>query len=191
MEHGKFEAPTSPEDQEKMELLAREVEGILFADSVSHDITRHADEEVNAELAKEEGAKMLRRFAEQDVKFVEEKFGEMFGDPESLKTLFDKFEKDFHWPVSKSRAMVGVLRHALNEIYYRARFHAPDEHDPHPKGSTRDTAERLLTIISEDYGAEAMCEVEPLVRLYVEKGSELIKESKTPSENAGEEQVDV
>jgi len=159
----------SPEDRERMEGLERQAKKVIAE-----------AEEIPQETVLEEGERILAGEAEKDIELVENALDATLGDPELVAAWFEKLKKEQGWEPSKSRAMVGVLRHALNEVYYRSRFPAPDENDPHPQGESRDTAERILTVVSDDYSVEVMREIEPLVRLYVEKGSELIRESKTP-----------
>jgi hypothetical protein len=169
MEHRDFGTPesVSPEDRERMERLAREARDVLTA----------AEAAPQEELL-QEGRKVLEEEEGKEVEFVENAFGEIFHDPKFIKELFEKFENDYGWHEGKSRAMLGTLRHALNELYYRMRTPSVDERDPHPEGQTRDTRNLLLSIIADDYGAEVMRDISPLVDIYVERGHELIKESK-------------
>lgn len=178
----------SAEDRERMEKLGREAEGILFAENVAQKIAEGAEEEAGSEIAKEHGKRILRKEANEDVEFAEVEFDSMFASRASAEEIFGKFEKELGWTESKWHAMVGVLRHALNELYYRSRFNTPDERNPHPQGETRDTKERLITIISDDYGAETMREAEPLVNLYLTKAYALIMEHKKGTAGASEEE---
>ncbi|MBT9168497.1 MAG: hypothetical protein DDT19_01842 [Syntrophomonadaceae bacterium] len=124
------------------------------------------------------GKEILSQEAGEEIDFIEREFGEIFENPQYVKEMFSTFEKKFCWHESKSRAMVGVLRHALNELYYRRSFRAADEYHPHPEDQTRDTREILFGIVAEDYGAEVMREISPLIQLYTGKAWELIQEKK-------------
>jgi hypothetical protein len=177
MEPRNFEAPESisPEDQERMEQLAREARGIL-TDA----------ETAPQEAALREGEKVLSAEAEKEIDFIENAFGEIFENPRFVKELFEKFKNHHGWEESKSRAMVGVLGHAVNELR-RTHLATPDEKNPHLEGQTRDTRNVLLSLIADDYGAEVMREVAPLVDIFVEKGSEIIAESKKEGEEGLDE----
>lgn len=190
----RFETPENPsaEDRERMEQLAHDAEGILFAGDITQKISLEAEGEVEPEHIKEQGERILRGKAKEDIEFAEVEFDALFTGRASANEIFKKFERESGWTESKWRAMVGVLRHALSELYYRTRFHAPDERNPHPGGDTRDTKERLITIISDDYGAETMREAEPLVRLYIERAHAFVKDVKRDGEgeDEGEESGD-
>jgi hypothetical protein len=168
----------SLEDKERMERLVQEAEGILFADELGRRIAEEAKEELRTEETLGKGKEILSQEAGEEIAFTEREFGNIFGNPQYVKEMFLTFEKKFSWPESKSRAMVGVLRHALNELYYRSRFRTADEFNPHPESQTRDTRELLFNIVADDYGAEVMREVSPLIELYTEKAWELIQRQK-------------
>lgn len=177
----------SAEDQERMERLVHDAEGILFAKDVTQKIANEAEEEVGPERAKEHGEHILQGEAKEDIEFAEIEFDSLFANPASTKEIFGKLEQELGWTKSKWHAMVGVLRHALNELYYRARFPAPDERNPHPEGQTRDSRSVLLSIVADDYGAEVMRDIAPLVDIYVERARELVKESKWKDEDGEED----
>ncbi|MDP3974980.1 MAG: hypothetical protein Q8P88_01690 [Candidatus Jorgensenbacteria bacterium] len=174
MERGNFETPerASPEDREHMERLAREAREVLAT-----------AEAAPQETVLKESEEMLAAETEKEVGLLENAFGEIFENPEFVKELFEKFKDDLGWEEGKSRAMVGVLQHAVNELH-RTRLATPDEKNPHPEGQTRDARNVLLSLIADDYGAEVMRGVAPLINIFVEKGHEIIAESK--KENGGE-----
>lgn len=174
MARGNFETPesASPEDRERMERLAREARDVLAT-----------AETAPQEAALKESEATLAAETEKEIGFLENALGEIFENPEFVKELFQKFEDDLGWEEGKSRAMVGVLQHAVNELR-RTRLVTPDEKNPHPEGHTRDARNVLLSLIADDYGAEVMREVAPLINIFVEKGHEMIAESKR--EDGGE-----
>lgn len=164
----RFKDPGNPsaEDRERMERLAREARDVLAT-----------AETAPQEAVLKEREEVLTTEMEKEVDLIENAFSEIFEKPEFVKELFEKFKDDLGWEEGKSRAMVGVLQHAVNELR-RARLVTPDEKNPHPEGQTRDARNVLLSIVADDYGTEVMREVAPLVNIFVEKGHEIIVESK-------------
>lgn len=159
--------PLSAEDREKMERLGREAEDILAA-----------AETAPQEQVLEEGRDILAEESGKDVALVEEAVAEFFNNQELIEKLSSDFEEQYGWHKGKFRAMVGALRHGLDEVYYRSRPTAVDEHDPHPEGESRDMRNVLFSIIAEDYGAETAREALPLINYYVKEANALVKKER-------------
>lgn len=151
------------EDQKQMDRLSREAESILAA-----------AEAAPQESVLEESKNILTDEAQKDIALVEEVATKLFNNQEFIKELFLEFQEKYGWHEGKSRAMLNVLRHALNEVYYRSRLTAVDEHNPHPEGETRDTRDILFSVAAEDYGAEAAREALPLIDYYVKEADNLV-----------------
>lgn len=166
----------SAEDRVRMERVLEETKGIFFADEILKKTSKEGKEELETEGILEKSKKILAQETDEEIILIGREFDRMFGDPESVKRVLSDFKKEFGWPESKSLAMLGVFRHALNEFFYRSHLQAADEFNPRPEGQTRDTREILSGIIADDYGAEVMRDISSLVEKYVAKIHELIKE---------------
>jgi hypothetical protein len=173
------------EDRQRMNKLVNGAKKLLANEEIKHQ----------GETL-EEAQKILDADAQKDIELVEEAAEIFFSNKEKVQKLALEFEEKYCWSPSKFRAMIGVLRHALDEVYYASRLSAADESNPHPEGVTRDTRNILFFVIAEDYGAEVAREIAPLLDAYVKIGVELIRERRQISDEKkgknqdGEESVE-
>lgn len=158
----------SSEDKEKMERLGNEAKNII----------------ANAEAVPQEevfkkSESLLTEEAQKDIELAEKAAMELFNNEGFINDLFSKLQKKYGWHESKFRAMLTVLRHALDEVYYRSRLiEGVDEYNPHPEGETRDTRNILFYVVATDYGAETAREVLPLIDYYVREMNSFIKKER-------------
>jgi len=167
-------------DRQQMNKLVNEVNNLL-----ANEVVKKQNETL------EEARKILDADAQKDIELVEEAAENFLGNEEGVQKLAREFEEKYGWTTDKFQAMLGVLRHALDRVYYRLRFFEVDEKNPHPEGETRDTRNLLFSVIAEDYGAEIAHEIGPLLDVYVKSGVELIKENRNiPGDKKSKNQDD-
>lgn len=174
----------SPEDRDRMGEIIKESEKIL-ADAT------HTSEEAMEETL-ERGKDVLVYETAKELAAIRNSFERLLKSADFKKRFVSKFENEEGWTAEKMGDMFDALIEALDEMYRRVRFPAPNEHNPHPEGASRDTRQVLWTLIARHHGEKVADEAWPLVDTYVRLAHKLAEDARNsePGENENKNEWD-
>lgn len=138
---------------------------IKESEKILADATHTSEEAMEGML--ERGKDVLVYETAKELAAIRSSFEELLKNADFRKRFVSKFENEAGWTVEKMGDMLEVLIEALDDMYRRVRFPAPNEHDPHPEGASRDTRQVLWTLIARHRGEKIADEAWPLVDTYV------------------------
>ncbi len=189
------ESPEQQPPRSKLFSLGEELSGDPTVDAVRNAL----GSETEPTLKAAEG--ILEEAADEEIQYMEQDLRELLDNPEAVQKLCDLFREKRGWGDGETRAMLGVLEHALVELNHGTTLVAPEEtvkeagpggkRYPMPSGA-RGLAETLRWIIARDYNQDMASKAGDLIGRYVGAAEEKVQEYRqrgAPSSTANDSEA--
>jgi hypothetical protein len=162
-----------PGDEEEMQAVLRNAKGILMKahlDALMKDIKEERAGQANA---LEEGKEILEKAAEREESYLAQTFGDFLESFPPEHNFYQTMNEQFGWSKHQTIARLDALQIEFERLY-DSEFDAPDEKQP--AAGMRNSKAILKQFLAEDYGLEFAESISPLVDIFVDKSTELIRQ---------------